>query len=169
LGEILVGRGLVSGPDLTSALMDQLGSGLWAEIKRRHKSVRTDDEDQNGGQLAHIASVPDEAEVEEAEFEPFAEVEHEPEPVAVVELLPDPIAAGPEFEQIKADYTPPAEREPEPEPEPEPIAESDDALALRAELADARTDLEHLQEMLEDAMTALAALSAEAAAEQNAE
>ena len=52
LGEILVDRGLVSGPDLTSALMDQLGveiskeegfgSGLWAEIKRRHKRVRPD-------------------------------------------------------------------------------------------------------------------------------
>ena len=48
LGEILVERGLVSGPDLTSALMDQLGveiskeegygSGLWAEIKRRHQA-----------------------------------------------------------------------------------------------------------------------------------
>src|SRR5712692_10742351 len=55
LGEILVERGLVSGPDLTSALMDQLGveiskeegfgSGLWAEIKRRHKRVRPDDEE----------------------------------------------------------------------------------------------------------------------------
>src|SRR5438128_7603540 len=55
LGEILVDRGLVSGPDLTSALMDQLGveiskeegfgSGLWAEIKRRHKRVRREDED----------------------------------------------------------------------------------------------------------------------------
>ena len=46
LGEIIVEKGLVSAPDLTAALADQLGvevmreqsfgSGLWAEIKRRH-------------------------------------------------------------------------------------------------------------------------------------
>src|SRR5881394_2337474 len=54
LGEILVERGLVSGPDLTSTLMDQLGieiskeegfgSGLWAEIKRRHRRTRREDD-----------------------------------------------------------------------------------------------------------------------------
>jgi len=59
LGEILVERGLVSGPALTSALMDQLGveiskeegfgSGLWAEIKRRHKRVRPDEADGENG------------------------------------------------------------------------------------------------------------------------
>ncbi len=50
LGEVLVDRGLVSGPDLTSILMEQLGvevakedgfgSGLWAEIQRRHRRER---------------------------------------------------------------------------------------------------------------------------------
>src|SRR5581483_2197634 len=113
LGEILIERGLVSGPDLTSALMDQLGvevskedgfgSGLWAEIKRRHKRVRREDE----------------PETDEPESGPAPEV-FEPEP-----QQPDPIAALPELEQeledIKAEYQPPSEREPEPEPEVEPL------------------------------------------------
>lgn len=142
LGEILVDRGLVSGPDLTGALMDQLGveiskeegygSGLWAEIKRRHKRVRPDEAD----------DVP-------------------PPAIALAEQLP----VGPE-----------PEREPERVPvpvlapvlEPVPVAVSGDAAALRAELEAARTDLAHLHEMLVDAMTAPAALSAEAAAEQHA-
>jgi hypothetical protein len=52
---------------------------------------------------------------------------------------------------------------------PEPVAEGEDAAALRAELEQARTDLTHLHEMLADAMTALTALTAEAAGEQYAE
>ena len=301
LGEILVERGLVSGPDLTSALMDQLGveiskeegfgSGLWAEIKRRHKRVRRDEDDEgeafealSGGQ-AEIALVPPpvepgtfeappfefEAVSPESAFEPELQSEWDPEPVVQLEPQPepepeaeaDPVIVGPELEQelaeIKAEYTPPDEREPEPEPElelelvavpepaldfapaadpefelesaavavpesltqpepmaepepvdeqpeavahepeaagqgpelvaevesvdeaerepvaqlqpepePEQVAESDDAAALRAELESARTDLAHLQEMLADAMTALTALSGEAAGEQYA-
>ncbi len=221
LGEILVDRGLVSGPDLTSALMDQLGleiskeegfgSGLWAEIKRRHKRVRRDDSD-------HAPAEPEEpARPEIALVPPLAETESaEPELAAEPEPEPEPLAGDPELEQeleeIRADYTPPAEREPEPheEPEPEPVAEPEpepvaeepeapaepepavqpepepepapepqarsepapqvspedaDAAVLRAQLDEARQDLAHLQEMLADAMTALAALSAEAAGE----
>jgi hypothetical protein len=233
LGEILVERGLVSGPDLTAALMDQLGveisreegfgSGLWAEIKRRHKRVPTEDEGgaegENGVQAEapEIALVPPLEQFEavpEADVEPAFEVAQEPEPEPIVvdhELLQ-------ELEEIKAEYQPPAERElepepepaaavmPEPEPEPEPelepggevmqepepepvavpepepvavlpepepepeiapvpVAESEDAAALRVELEDAREDLSRLQDMLADAMTALAALSAEAAGE----
>ncbi len=53
LGEVLVERRLVSGPELTAALMQQMGvemstqkgfgSGLFAEIKRRHRETRVGD------------------------------------------------------------------------------------------------------------------------------
>jgi len=248
LGEILVDRGLVSGPDLTSALMDQLGveiskeegfgSGLWAEIKRRHRRARPEDADgapeaaADGNGQPEIALVPplQESRVAEPQPEPYVQ----PEPA--IETTHEPLAVPPELEQeleeIRADYQPPSERELEPEPEPElppaaeaepepepavepepepepelppaaeaepepeveyepepqpgfelvaeaepepefepepevsePVAEDEDVAALRVELEDARTDLAHLQEMLADAMTALAALTAEAAGE----
>jgi predicted nucleic acid-binding Zn-ribbon protein len=57
LGEVLVDRKLVSGPELTAALMQQMGvemstqtgfgSGLWGEIKRRHRESREVDVDPN--------------------------------------------------------------------------------------------------------------------------
>ena len=206
LGEILVERGLVSGPDLTSVLMDQLGveiskeegygSGLWAEIKRRHKRVpRDEDAEANGeddveaeAQAPEIALVPPieeltpEPEAFEAEsFEPeasFAPEVFAPELVGeadpVVEAIAVDLGLEQELAEIAADYQPPAEQEPEPEPDPEPepefapepiVAESDGAATLRAELADAHADLARLQDMLADAMIALAALSAEAAGE----
>jgi hypothetical protein len=214
LGEILIDRGLVSGPDLTSTLMDQLGveiskeegfgSGLWAEIKRRHKRVTPDgaeDDESRADGRPEIALVPP---IDDNEESAAPQPEPEPEPIP----LP-PAAVGPELEEeleeIKAEYQPPApiepqpvpvpapepefepepelepaaeaKPEPEPEPEPEPAAEAKpepepepepepaDAAALRTELEEARVDLAHLQEMLADAMTALAALTAEAAGE----
>jgi hypothetical protein len=173
LGEILVELGFVSGPDLTSVLMEQLGveiakeegygSGLWAEIKRRHKRHRPDDADYD----------PDEPDAEEPGGE---EAEEQRSSIALVppaaeglagseELVAWPPEAEPvdeqELEEIKADYTPPADREAEPDSESE-------TAALRAELDEARTDIVRLQEMLADAMTALAAFHAEAAREPNA-
>jgi len=245
LGEILVERGLVSGPDLTAALMDQLGveiskeegfgSGLWAEIKRRHRRTRPDGtyEDEDGeteprpilsAAIAEAQQVlgepeleerpaeeeaeqfepqpeaeygfePSVAEIDQSEFErefeeiasdysPPAPIEPEPGPVVepFVEIEPEPVlAAVPEPEQepvVAFEPEPGPERVPEPEPlpEPEPVvaavpepdpapvpaAHGDDAEDLRAELDAAREDLAHLQEMLADAMTALAALTAEA-------
>ena len=266
LGEILVDGGLVSGPDLTSALMDQLGveiskeegfgSGLWAEIKRRHKRVRPEGEDIDDDMrpdqsLLHVVE-DDEPEEPEVEYDHAVEPDPEPEPftpppaaAAAPELFEfereraapefaeiafaaatfeesEPIEAEPfvladpelehELEEIKAEYAPPAPiesfSEPEPEaqeafepehqfaepelveyepvpapivavepvpvPQSEPapaadepteptVAEYDDTTELRAELGEARAELTQLQEMLADAMTALAALSAEAA------
>jgi hypothetical protein len=237
LGEILVERGVVSGPELTSALMDQLGveiskeegfgSGLWAEIKRRHKRARREEggEEPEAGLAEPEPDHPEFSLVPTPDEAPAEVSAVSPEPEAMLPE-PEPVFVDPELEQelaeIQADYTPPAEREPESEPEPEfgpepepeavvtetepasvviptpetepvalpepepvvesepepvvelepvaepePVAESDDAAALRAELDNARTDLAHLQEMLADAMTALTALSAEAAGQQN--
>ncbi len=214
LGEILVERGLVSGPDLTSALMDQLGveiskeegfgSGLWAEIKRRHKRVRPDEseEEEPGDNQPGIALVealaPEPAATRPAAPQRPAPELKAPEPAVLEPTVSEPEPgvvppAAPEFEQelekIKTEYQPPApiepvaapppkpepepEAEPEPEPlpaaeaepEPEPEPRPEDSTALRAELEEARADLAHLQEMLADAMTALAALTAEAAGE----
>jgi hypothetical protein len=203
LGEILVEHGLVSGPDLTSALMDQLGveiskeegfgSGLWAEIKRRHKRVRPDGSLEDDDELGDD-NRPEFALVPQLDYDEWGAANLEPTVNSAVAGDPE---LEQELEQIKAEYKPPApiepqaapEPDPEPEPEPEPAAEAepqpepepepesaaeaepepepeaDDTSELRAELEEARTDLAQLQEMLADAMIALAALTAEAAAE----
>jgi hypothetical protein len=122
LGEILVERGLVSGPDLTSALMDQLGaeiskeegfgSGLWAEIKRRHKRVRHEGEEdgEDDGHRSDLSLLlPPESEPEtDAEHEheadhsadTWVEPEHEPEPFtlppAAFVVVAEPEAVAPE-------------------------------------------------------------------------
>ena len=105
LGEILVDRGLVSGPDLTSVLMEQLGveiskeegfgSGLWAEIKRRH---RRSGGDEAGGYV-------DGPEGSLVVF-PGAFESDEPEATAPVTV---PVAGelDSELEGLAADYTPP--------------------------------------------------------------
>jgi hypothetical protein len=150
LGEILVDRGLVSGPDLTSALMDQLGveiskeegfgSGLWAEIKKRHRrGVKSDEDDVTP--ITALRPVETEPQPEEPEYDLEPEPEPEPEPYAPppaahVEVEPEPEAAfeqepeleeelQEELEEILAEYEPPAPIEHEPlvatlaAPEPE--------------------------------------------------
>ena len=150
LGEILVERGLVSGPDLTSALMDQLGveiskeegfgSGLWAEIKRRHRRGVKSDEDEMAP-ISTLRPVENEPQPEEPEYDFEPEPEPDPEPYAPppaarMEEQPEPEAAfepepelqeelQEELEEILAEYEPPAPIEPEPlvaafaAPEPE--------------------------------------------------
>jgi hypothetical protein len=192
LGEILVDRGLVSGPDLTAALMDQLGteiskeegygSGLWAEIKRRHKRARREDAEDGADDIAEgppteIALVPP-AQETEPEVEPGPD--RAPEPGAAVDELPvsaEPNVVDPELEQelqeIRAEYTAPAERKPADKPKLAPAvdasAREDEVARLRAELAESREELAHLQGLLADAMAALAALTDEAAGEPDAE
>jgi len=174
LGEILVERGLVSGPDLTDALMDQLGteiskeegfgSGLWAEIKRRHKRDRVDDESEDQADERAPRPVLTEAiaEARQPLEEPSAgddvsEVDQEVEPAEVASVELD---FERELEELASDYSPPTESLQAPEPVLAVLP--DDAEDQRAELDAAREDLAHLQEMLADAMTALAALTAEA-------
>ena len=141
LGEILVDRGLVSGPDLTSALMDQLGveiskeegfgSGLWAEIKRRHKRVRHEGEE-DGEDVPYRSDLslllpPEDG--PEAEFEPeFAfevadehDTDHEAEPEPEPEPFTPPPAAAvvvepwlAESESVEPESSGPEFVEPEP-------------------------------------------------------
>jgi hypothetical protein len=120
LGEILVERGLVSGPDLTSALMDQLGveiskeegfgSGLWAEIKRRHRRGAMQDDD--APSTATLRPVESEPQPDEPEYDAEPEPEPEPEPFA-----PPPAAEA--AVEPEPDLQPEAAVEPEQEPEPE--------------------------------------------------
>ena len=100
-----------------------------------------------------------EPEFEPPELEPAAEAEPEFEPESGDE--PEAVEATvPVLELVTQPWFP---TEPEAgEAGPEPVAaESDETAALRAELEEAREDLARLQGMLADAMTALAALSAE--------
>lgn len=146
LGEILVDGGLVSGPDLTSALMDQLGveiskeegfgSGLWAEIKRRHKRVRNEGEDDEeflpDQSLLHVVEE-DEPEEPEVEYDHAVEPDPEPEPflppaaaAVVPELFEPELVVAEQFESGAKPFEPeaePFELEPElVEFEPEPAA-----------------------------------------------
>jgi hypothetical protein len=140
LGEILVDRGLVSGPDLTSALMDQLGveiskeegygSGLWAEIKRRHRRLRRDgvgEDDLGADELSEVpflhAVEPEEVQVEEP-------------PEVVVGAAGE--AAVDHLDEV--DRADEADSELEPEPAPEPVVLAPAAVA-KPELDD--PELEH--------------------------
>ena len=115
LGEILVDRGLVSGPDLTSVLMEQLGveiskeegfgSGLWAEIKRRHRrdpGLADDDaardEDEIEGSFVLLPGG-----AEDGESEAWVELDTP----AASEALPVPSEFDEELDGLAADYSPP--------------------------------------------------------------
>ena len=89
LGTILVDRGFVSGPALAIALAEQygveveaqrgFGTGLWAEIDRRHRAGRSTD--------------PEEPEDNVVKLEPTA---------PRVEIVPD-LEADPELERLEAE------------------------------------------------------------------
>jgi hypothetical protein len=142
LGEILVECGLVSGPDLTSVLMDQLGvevakeegfgSGLWAEIKRRHRRVRQGGEDEpdeeSGIGQPELALLAPYAAREQDEAEPETDAEHGPES----EAAPEPVVADEELDEIWAEYEAPSAVAPEPEA---PELEEEEHYDIRAAFA----------------------------------
>src|SRR5262249_7398449 len=140
---------------------DGLGSGLWAGIKRRHRRGRHEAEpDEDREVEPEILLMPriDYRPLSDREPEPDAAEEPDPEIAPELESPPEPeVAPEPELEF--------AREPPEPEFAPEPVAGRVEAAALRAELDAARTDVSRLHDVLADAMTALAELSAEAAAE----
>ena len=91
LGAILVERGYVSGPALAVALAEQygvelatergFGTGLWAEIDRRHRAERGHDEKPETDNVVKLEPVP---------LPPR------------VEVVPDPVP-GPELERLEAE------------------------------------------------------------------
>jgi hypothetical protein len=90
LGAILVERGYVSGPALAIALAEQygveldtergFGTGLWAEIDRRHRAGRGN-EPEPEGKVVRLEPVP---------------------PPPRVEIVPDPVP-DPELERLEAE------------------------------------------------------------------
>jgi hypothetical protein len=113
LGAILVERGFVSGPALAVALAEQygielatergFGTGLWAEIDRRHRRGRGRSEPDNVVTLEplkppSLEAVPDpEPEVERLEAENRrlqAEVERLQDEVAKPQLVEEPVPAS---------------------------------------------------------------------------
>ena len=99
LGAILVDRGFISGPALAIALAEQygveldqqqgFGTGLWAEIERRHRSERGIEEPELEGE---VAAQPTATIVELAPMPP---------PPAL-EAVPDP-EPDPQLEQLEAE------------------------------------------------------------------
>jgi chromosome segregation ATPase len=98
LGEVLVDQKLVSSPELTAALMQQFGvemstqtgfgSGLWGEIKRRHRESREVDVDPNYTKLVPFAD----AEPEEAVLPSYEPPEESAVAGQTSEILPAKVA-----------------------------------------------------------------------------
>jgi len=129
LGAILVERGFVSGPALAIALAEQhgvelnpergFGTGLWAEIDKRHRAARgqTPDEENYERNVVRLEPV---------KPAPPLEVVPEPEPEAdpeIERLEAENRRLQEEIERLQAEFTKlrlvEAQAEPEPEPEPE--------------------------------------------------
>jgi hypothetical protein len=119
LGTILVERGFVSGPALAIALAEQygvelsaergFGTGLWAEIDRRHRAGR---------------GLPPEENVVKLETMKAPQLEAVPDPEPEVERLQEENRRlQDEIGRLRAEFmqlTVVEAAEPEPEPEPEP-------------------------------------------------
>ena len=104
LGAILVERGYVSGPALAVALAEQygvelatergFGTGLWAEIDRRHRAGRSQEE---------VEAEESKAEASGTEATPEDNVVRlEPIPLPRVEVVPDP-EPDPELERLESE------------------------------------------------------------------
>jgi hypothetical protein len=131
LGAILVDRGFISGPALAIALAEQygveldqqqgFGTGLWAEIERRHRSERGIDEPEGSESLQPTATI---VKLEPMQPPPSLEAVPDPEPdPQLEELEAENRRLQEEIERLHSEFTrlrviDPSD-EPEPEPEPE--------------------------------------------------
>jgi hypothetical protein len=102
LGAILVERGYVSGPALAVALAEQygvelttergFGTGLWAEIDRRHRAGRGQEDEDNVVKLEPVA--------------PFVEIVPDPEPDPDLERLEsENRRLQDEIERLRGEFT----------------------------------------------------------------
>ena len=170
LGAILVDRGYISGPALAIALAEQygveldqqqgFGTGLWAEIERRHRSERGIEESDEPKVEATVLkleppqpsleAVPDpepqlerledenrrlqdEIERLHAEFTQLRVIEPEPDPQ--LELLEEENRRlGDEIERLHTEFTQTPAMEPEPDPQLERLEEENRRLQDEIEL-----------------------------------
>jgi hypothetical protein len=132
LGAILVDRGFISGPALAIALAEQygveldqqqgFGTGLWAEIERRHRSERGLEEPEPEGEDARQ---PTATIVKLAPMQPPLEAVPDPEPDPQLEQLEaENKRLQDEIERLRSEFTrlrviDASSTEPDPEPEPE--------------------------------------------------
>jgi hypothetical protein len=157
LGAILVDRGFISGPALAIALAEQygveldqqqgFGTGLWAEIERRHRSERGIDEPLDPETEAMVVKL--------APHQPSLEAvpDPEPEPDPQLERLEeDNRRLQDEIERLHAEFTKLRVIEPEPDPQLEQLESEnrrlqDEIEGLRAEFAEPEPDprLEQLE------------------------
>jgi prefoldin subunit 5 len=146
LGAILVDRGFISGPALAIALAEQygveldqqqgFGTGLWAEIERRHRSER-------GIEAPHKPRV--EATIVKLEPpQPSLEAVPDPDPDPQLERLQEENRGlQDEIERLHAEFTKLRVVESEPDPQLEQL-ESDNR-RLQDEISGLRAELAHLQ------------------------
>jgi hypothetical protein len=131
LGAILVDRGFISGPALAIALAEQygvaldqqqgFGTGLWAEIERRHRSERGIDEPEAPDTPQPTATI---VKLEPMQPPPSLEAVPDPEPDPQLEQLEaENKRLQEEIERLHSEFTMlrviDSRDEPEPEPEPE--------------------------------------------------
>jgi hypothetical protein len=130
LGAILVDRGFISGPALAIALAEQygveldqqqgFGTGLWAEIERRHRSERGLEEPEGEDARQPTATI-----VKLAPMQPPLEAVPDPEPDPQLEQLEaENKRLQDEIERLRSEFTrlrviDASSTEPDPEPEPE--------------------------------------------------
>jgi hypothetical protein len=121
LGAILVERGFVSGPALASALAEQcgvelatqggFGTGLWAEIDRRHRAGRGRPESDDDNVVAFHPIRP-----------PVLEAIPDPDP-ELERLAGENGRLQEELERVRGEFASVVEAsQPEPEPRPEPAS-----------------------------------------------
>jgi len=129
LGAILVERGFVSGPALAIALAEQhgvelnqergFGTGLWAEIDKRHRASRgqgLDELEENVFRLEQVKPALEIVPEPEPEPDPEPEVDHELE-----ELQVENLRLQAEIERLHGEFTRLTVVEDE-APEPEPVS-----------------------------------------------
>jgi murein DD-endopeptidase MepM/ murein hydrolase activator NlpD len=180
LGEVLVEQKLVSGPELTSALMQQFGvemstqtgfgSGLWGEIKRRHRESREVDVDPNYTKLVPVAD----AEPEEVVLPTYQPPESAPAAGETSEIVPAKVAevatfaarlqAADEELMLEAAYRENAERDLAAARAELEGRGPESAPALQAEVASLSEQLKAAEEEAEARRAVLAALEEQLAA-----
>jgi len=145
LGAILVDRGYISGPALAIALAEQygvaldqqqgFGTGLWAEIERRHRSERgIEDPEESQAEATVVKLEPPQPSLE-------AVPDPEPKPDPQLQRLEEKNRRlQDEIGRLHAEFTKLRVIEPDPDPELERLGEENHGLQeeierLRAELA----------------------------------